>query len=395
MPSWKDGVFEKWWPLGQSFAFVHTGLENAAKAIQTDCERLRKHVGWGYRYNWIQISSFDELFSSVDEFKISASLHFAIATRSGWTVLWDNNHACTPDSFAYGLTRFQALETLSFSSTDRNSTQLAGTHFTHRRLIRPDEMVERDVYCCNQSKRWHFEQHGTPLPEEDLHRYEAKQKRDRLNEEGMMAILERIGIHPWRESTYDFSQKCFCSTSQLKSPTNKSFTFLQIQRKAGGTPPPEEDEELVGPPSYLQGRVKEAKADGPALRLIDGKWCGHGEEIFWLYDIEFGDCHNFSVRLPEPRGLPVVVATSTETNETFPLYDARHHPASGFSSKKTEPMLCASVQCPRCYSTIFQIAVGFEVPADAESPNDTSWFALSLKCAKCGYCEIAYDDETA
>ena len=45
--------------------------------------------------------------------------------------------------------------------------------------------------------------------------------------------------------------------------------------------------------------------------------------------------------------------------------------------------------------TLVRIAVGFEVPLDAESANDTSWFALATECAGCGLTRIAFDDETA
>ena len=175
-------------------------------------------------------------------------------------------------------------------------------------------MAVRERLLLQSRQRWHFEQHGTPLPEEDLQRYSARQNRDRLNEEGMMALLERIGIHPWRESTYDFSHDCFRSTSLSNSPANKVFAFRQVQEKAGGPPPPDEDEELVGPPDYLHGKVKEGRTDGPARLLIDGKWCGHGEKMYWLYDIQTPDCRDFIVRLPEPGDLPVVMAASPETN---------------------------------------------------------------------------------
>jgi tRNA(His) 5'-end guanylyltransferase len=33
--------------------------------------------------------------------------------------------------------------------------------------------------------------------------------------------------------------------------------------------------------------------------------------------------------------------------------------------------------------------------ADAQSPNDTSWFALALECDQCRFSTVAYDDETA
>jgi len=144
MPKWKDKVFDKWWPLGQSLVLVHAGIQDTAKAIRADCERLRQSTGLGYEFDWTKIASLDELFASVEEFRISASLHLAFPTKSGWTVLWDNKHLCTPDSFAYCLTRFQGLETLSFYSTDRYSTQLAGTHFKHQRLVGSEGMAQRN-----------------------------------------------------------------------------------------------------------------------------------------------------------------------------------------------------------------------------------------------------------
>ena len=44
---------------------------------------------------------------------------------------------------------------------------------------------------------------GTPLPEEDLAGYQARRKRDRMNEARMMELLGRLGAHPWVESWYD------------------------------------------------------------------------------------------------------------------------------------------------------------------------------------------------
>jgi hypothetical protein len=233
------------------------------------------------------------------------------------------------------------------------------------------------------------------LAEEDLQRYSAKQKRDRLSEEGMMALLERMGIHPWRESSYDFSEKCFRSRSLSSNPANKVFTFRQVQERAGGPPPPDEDEELVGPPDYLQGRVKEARSDGPARLLSDGKWCGHGEETYWIYDIEVDGCRSFNIRLPEPSGVPVLTASCPEAGQAFPIYDSRRHPPSVFTGQKTEPVLKSPEHCPKCNSTVFGAAVGFEVLMEAQSSNDTSWFALALECGECGFSYIAYDDETA
>jgi hypothetical protein len=74
---------------------------------------------------------------------------------------------------------------------------LAGAHFTYRKPTAAETIIQRDVYCYNQGSRWSLRQDGEPLPEEDLERYDAKRKRDRLNEERFMALLGRLGVQPW------------------------------------------------------------------------------------------------------------------------------------------------------------------------------------------------------
>jgi len=99
--------------------------------------------------------------------------------------------------------------------------------------------------------------------------------------------------------------------------------------------------------------------------------------------------------LPDPDGPPVVNVTSRENEVTFSIYDGRSHPANVHGGSTEEPVLRPSEKCPRCGSEVFHVAVGFEVPVDAQSANDTSWFALALQCASCGSARIAYEDETA
>jgi len=396
MSQWKDEVFEKWWPLGQSLILVRGSIQTTVKAMKADTERLQQVTGGRFRFEWKQMSSIEHLFRSVGDFTLGGSVHYALPTNCDWTVLWDDNFLCTPhDTYARCLTCLQRLETFAFYSTDRNSTQLAGTHFTYRRPGGREEVIERDVYCCNQGSRWHFAQHGGPLHQEDVQRYSAKRKRDRMNEEGLMTLLERLGIQPWRESTYDFSHQCFREVDLLERPANRIFTFRQVRERAGAPPPPKEDSELAGPPYYLRGRSVEPRPDGPARLLVDGKWCGHGEEMFWVYDVRASDCREFSIRLPESSGPPLVTATCLATKEVFPIYDSRNHLASVFAGSKVEPQLRQPDECPECGATVFRAAVGFEVPADAQSPNDTSWFALALECVRCGFSRIAYDDEAA
>ena len=43
---------------------------------------------------------------------------------------------------------------------------------------------------------------GEPLPEEDLPAYSARRKRDRLQEQGMLKLLDRLGARPWEDEFY-------------------------------------------------------------------------------------------------------------------------------------------------------------------------------------------------
>lgn len=329
MAAWKDKVFDDWWPLAQSMLLVRGSV--VAQALEADARRRGRHKEMECSFQ--QIDSIRSLFESV-KFTLGPTLHYVLPTTGSWSVIWDNGALCTGhDSMAYCLTNFQRLTTLHFYSTDRNSTQLAGTQFTWRqpggeglleRLVRfirkqdRKEGSERNVYCCNQGKRWHFEQHGEPLAEEDLARYDLKRKRDRLNEETFMALLDRIGIHPWREATYDFSQPVFRVGNLLNLGACETFSFAQVRGRASGEPPPPaDDQELHGPPDYLAGKCQAPAGTGPARLLADGRWCGHREETFWIYDIALGQRDRFRVRLSQQVGPPAVAVAALDGEGEF------------------------------------------------------------------------------
>ena len=64
-------------------------------------------------------------------------------------------------------------------------------------------------------------------------------------------------------------------------------------------------------------------------------------------------------------------------------------------NRKSRPPLDLSKSARNAVRRCIRIAVGFEAPLDAESANDTSWFALATECADCGLTDIAFDHETA
>jgi hypothetical protein len=211
-----------------------------------------------------------------------------------------------------------------------------------------------------------------------------------------MELLERLGIQPWREDTYNFRRKLLRITDKRQFPASKSVTFDQVRARAmGEAPPPAVDQELHGPPDYLLGNCGTTSPTGPAKLLKNGDWCGHGEKTFWVYDIFTRKHDLFTVRLPEPDGVPVVEVSPKTGGSSIAIYDGRRHPANVFFGSERQPVLNSNEECPKCGSSVFRVSVGFEVPADAQSNNDTSWFVLALECEACGLARIAYEDETA
>jgi hypothetical protein len=262
------------------------------------------------------------------------------------------------------------------------------------------------VYCCNQGSRWHFEQSGEPLPEEDLQRYNASRKRDRLNEEGIMVLLDRMGARPWREDYYDFEhQKCVQAIDEPNHPIVRQ-TIEQIRARAmrathralSEITEEQTEKELREPPDYLRVHAFTPRDDGPARLLADGSWCGHGEGELKVFEIRCGENDRFRVQLPVPAtelspNPPLVKLTCTATSQPVIAYDSRHHHASIYIGSPVEPQLQPPLMCTNCGEEVYRVATGFAIHPESSDANDTSWFALVVSCVACGHSEIVYEDE--
>ncbi len=163
---------------------------------------------------------------------------------------------------------------------------------------------------------------------------------------------------------------------------------------------------MTAPPDYLKDKLVVSTRLGAAGLLHDGQWCGHGEPQYAVFDVQVGNENTFSLQLPDLSDenggeftAPVVMVQS-DSGLIFPIYDPRRHPASLFYPENSLTQYTASplqpnFQCPGCGQARFNLAVGFEIPSDSTSPNDTSWFALAAKCVECQWKDLIFDDETA
>lgn len=151
---------------------------------------------------WVPFNSLAKIFGSVNEFTNVPTVYFVLPTQSDWTVLWNNSFLCDGyDSLCWCLTTNHGMTTVHWQSSNEAAVFQAGSKFTARRQS-ASGLHERSVYCCKNDARWDFHVSGEPLPEEETAAYSSRRKRDRLNEQGLMALLSRLGAQPWEDSFY-------------------------------------------------------------------------------------------------------------------------------------------------------------------------------------------------
>ncbi len=198
--SLRSRTIENWWPTTQSLDLVEGSTERVAKAVHDEVRRFVK--GETLRSSWEAFPDLDAAFRSVKRYTNVPSVFLVLPTRSKWSVLWNNCFLCNGYlSLCVCLTRNHGLRTMHWSAHDRLTSFQAGAHFEHLRL-EGGELRKRYVYVGQQERRWHYYEGGEPLPEEDLKGYEARRKRDRLNEERMASLLSSLGATPWQEEFY-------------------------------------------------------------------------------------------------------------------------------------------------------------------------------------------------
>ena len=191
---------QQWWPLPRSLDLVLGPIKVVASAVLAEVTRFV--MGEQLASAWMPFSSFDQVFGSVAVFTNVPTVYFVLPTRSDWTVIWNNSFLCDGyDSLCSCLTTNHNLSTMHWSSSDEDAVFQAGSSFTFRQRSNSG-LCERSVYCGKNDNRWEFHAVGNPLPEEDLAQYEARRKRDRLNEQSMFKLLDKLGARPWDAEFY-------------------------------------------------------------------------------------------------------------------------------------------------------------------------------------------------
>jgi hypothetical protein len=149
-------------------------------------------------------------------------------------------------------------------------------------------------------------------------------------------------------------------------------------------------------PGYLRAHARSPGDGGAADLLADGAWCGHGEAHYRLFELHDGGDPELRLALPSEDEMdghePIAMASAAAGDGApFTVYDARLWLRRGPARPATPT---AALTCG-CGATRFRVAVGFEVPADADSSDDVTWFALAARCTACGEGDIVFEDDIA
>lgn len=203
-------------------------IEAVGSAVLTEVTRFVS--GEQLSSDWVPFNSLAKIFESVNEFTNVPTVYFVLPTQSDWTVLWNNSFLCDGyDSLCWCLTTNYGMTTVHWQSSNEDAVFQAGSLFTARRQS-ASGLVERSVYCCKDDAHWEFHALGEPLPEEEIAAYSARRARDRLNEQGLMALLSRLGAQPWEDSFYREGKAFRIERISLPNTISRK-TFRDFARK--------------------------------------------------------------------------------------------------------------------------------------------------------------------
>lgn len=134
------------------------------------------------------------------------------------------------------------------------------------------------------------------------------------------------------------------------------------------------------PPTYLRPYVREAALPGPADALSDGRFCGHGEPTFALFDVALRDETCLELGLQDPNGTERGVCVRPRggddsswvllARDSFAFTDLAEA-----STKPTKPV--TPLRQPDGAKWQGSVAIGFEYPPDCGSENEATWVAIA------------------
>ncbi|MCL2147741.1 MAG: hypothetical protein FWH47_00135 [Methanomassiliicoccaceae archaeon] len=217
-------------PLTQSFGLVLGDATEVADAIFNEMRKYTKDEN-GIELDRPILGNFDDAIYN-NKFTVPITRVIAFPTRTEWTIIWNNSFLCDGwDSLCYNLTRSCNYDTFHFCSHDAITTMLPGSYFYYR-WVENEVLKERYAWACkNDSGRWEFIEKGETRYFETVEDYEDRMIKNRLNEDKMEKIFDKMGINPWERTSYRYNEPYFQITRTKYPETTKEKDVDKIIKK--------------------------------------------------------------------------------------------------------------------------------------------------------------------
>ncbi|MCL2155659.1 MAG: hypothetical protein FWH53_08350 [Leptospirales bacterium] len=226
----KDMLYKELFPLTQSFGLVFGNVAEVANAVYNEIKRYTKNEN-GIELKHTILKNVDEVICN-NKFTSVPTKVIVFPTITKWTIIWNNSFLCNGwDSLCYNLSNLYKFETFHFCSHDTITTMLPGSYFYYR-YFENDILQERYVWACkNDNNKWEFIEKGDECYFETVENYKERIIKNRLNEEKMKELFNKMGINPWDDAVYKINEMYY-TISRTKYPeTIKEKDITEIYRK--------------------------------------------------------------------------------------------------------------------------------------------------------------------
>ena len=145
-----------------------------------------------------------EAFQFLDQRIFNPDRGVVIGMQSGWTAFFDNHsREFLAASELMILCQRLKTDTCFFSYDHSTATEHRGsTQFNYYVHVGGESPVKKRQVMLSRGGGWSFQQHGDPLPFEDLTAYARPKKRERLTPELLQGYGRAIGVPFWDQNAY-------------------------------------------------------------------------------------------------------------------------------------------------------------------------------------------------
>lgn len=217
-------------PITDAFGFVEAPRERVVDELCTWQDRLFADRGGRLSCSNVEQPLEHALLTLLPLTTVRPRRYLVLETAGAWCAFFDSGARGTdPAAIAQLALR---LKTRSLRFVCRGG--LSGKRSTLFELFGPEPSpilnTLRSVAAIHDGDRWVFEQTGTPLPFEDLGRFEARAVRDRFGPADLAHDLRGVGIDAFDAAFYR-PLGTLCTLTHPPPPALRELTLREAQER--------------------------------------------------------------------------------------------------------------------------------------------------------------------